>query len=178
MAGRGSRGPASSWPLLLLAVLASWACSPADDEDVATGGGRSPAASDTTPPARSGLPPRGHAWVVFGTDTVTAEIASTAAERERGLMYRDSVPDGTGMLFVFERQEVRSFWMRNTYVPLSIAYMDASMRIVDLQRMQPEVEELYESDAPAMYALEVRQGWFREKGIGEGSQAEIVFGAR
>jgi uncharacterized membrane protein (UPF0127 family) len=121
-------------------------------------------------------PPAGHAWVIFGADTVLAEVAATADEREEGLMYRDDVPDGTGMLFVFPDVSVRGFWMANVYVPLDIAFMDTSFNVVDVIPMQPLVRETYTSKAPAMYALEVRQGWFSEHGIGVGDRAQIVFG--
>ncbi len=124
------------------------------------------------------LPPAGYAWVIFGADTVVAEVAATADERAQGLMYRDDVPDGTGMLFVFQDSQPRSFWMANTYVALDIAYMDPSYRIVDVIAMEPLVTDSYPSDAPAMFALEVRQGWFGEQGIGVGSQANIVFGVQ
>jgi uncharacterized membrane protein (UPF0127 family) len=124
------------------------------------------------------LPPAGYAWVIFGADTVVAEVAATADERAQGLMYREQVPDGTGMLFVFQDSQPRSFWMANTYVPLDIAYMDPSYRIVDIIAMEPLVTDSYPSDAPAMFALEVRQGWFGEQGIGVGAQANIVFGVQ
>jgi uncharacterized membrane protein (UPF0127 family) len=107
---------------------------------------------------------------------VVAEVASTADERAEGLMYREEVPDGTGMLFVFPDSRPRSFWMANTYVALDIAYMDPSFRVVDIIAMEPLVTESYPSSAPAMYGLEVRQGWYAEQGIAIGTQAEIVFG--
>ena len=91
-------------------------------------------------------------------------------------MYRDEVPDGTGMLFVFPDVSVRGFWMANTYVPLDLAYMDQSFNVVDIVQMQPLVEESYTSRAPAMYGLEVRQGWLSEHGIAVGDRAEVVFG--
>lgn len=127
-------------------------------------------------PSPGPLPPAGYAWVIFGADTVLAEVAATADERAEGLMYRDEVPDGTGMLFVFEDNRPRSFWMANTYVALDIAYMDPSYRIVDIIAMEPLVTESYPSDHPAMFGLEVRQGWFEENGIGVGTQGNIVFG--
>ncbi len=123
-------------------------------------------------------PPAGYAWVIFGADTVTAEIASTAEERSAGLMYREEVPDGTGMLFVFQDSQIRSFWMANTYVALDIAYMDTAYRIVDIVAMEPLDTGSYPSSQPAMFALEVRQGWFVEHGIAVGDQAQIVFGVR
>jgi hypothetical protein len=127
-------------------------------------------------PEPGALPQAGHAWVIFGPDTVVAEVASTADERAQGLMYRDEVPDGTGMLFVFPDSRVRSFWMANTYVALDIAYMDPSFRVVDIVAMEPLVTDSYPSQAPAMFGLEVRQGWFAEQGIGIGAQGQIVFG--
>ena len=121
-------------------------------------------------------PPLGSAWVIFGADTVVAEVARTNAERAQGLMYRESVPDGTGMLFVFPDVQARSFWMRNTYVDLDIAYMGADFRVVSIRQMTALDETSVPSGAPAQYALEVRQGWFAENGIDVGALPEVVFG--
>lgn len=163
-------------PLLILLVigLTSTACRASEGSEP----GEPPQAllAESPLPARAG-PPAGYAWVVFGADTVLAEVATTAEERADGLMYRDAVPEGTGMLFVFPDSQVRSFWMANTYVPLDLAYMDPSFRIVDIVQMEPLVTDSYMSSAPAMYGLEVRQGWFADEGIQVGAQAEIVFGA-
>ena len=93
-------------------------------------------------------------------------------------MYRQELPDGVGMLFVFETSEVRSFWMQNTYVALDIAFLDASFAVVDIQQMEPLTTDPHESAVPAMFALEVRQGWFAEHGIRAGDRAEVVFGLR
>ena len=123
-------------------------------------------------------PGRGMAWVILGADTVTAEVAASAEERRQGLMYREELPDGTGMLFVFPDEAVRSFWMQNTYIALDIAFLDSRTRIVDIKQMEPESTELHDSSAPSMFALEVRKGWLEENGIRVGLQAEIVFGAR
>jgi uncharacterized membrane protein (UPF0127 family) len=124
------------------------------------------------------VPMRGTAWVIFGSDTVVAEVARTADERAQGLMNREAVPDGTGMLFVFDEPDVRSFWMRDTFVALDVAFMDSGYRITEIQQMEPETTELHTSKQPALVALEVRKGWFAEHGIGPGDRAEIVFGAR
>lgn len=160
---------------VVVASLSLSACGTADAE--ATINGRSaPNVSDT--PGRSAVPPAGFAWVIFGPDTVLAEVAATADERAQGLMYRDEVPDGSGMLFVFQDSQPRSFWMANTYVALDIAYMDPSFRVVDIVAMEPLITDSYPSSAPAMFGLEVRQGWFGEQGIGVGAQADIVFGAQ
>lgn len=156
-------------PLLLLALLLPLA---------ACGGDRDAGFADTATGDAPSLPPRGMAWVIFDTDTVLAEVAATPEAREQGLMFRTEVPDGTGMIFVFEDMAPRSFWMRNTFVPLDIAFMDMDHRIVDIQQMEPETDELTESAAPAMFALEVRAGWFEEMGIAEGDRARLVFGRR
>ncbi|TVP76837.1 MAG: DUF192 domain-containing protein [Gemmatimonadales bacterium] len=121
-------------------------------------------------------PARGMAWVIIGPDTVLAEVADTPELREEGLMFRTELPDGEGMFFIFEQEETLSFWMRNTFIPLDIAFLDETMEIVDIQALEPEDEEMTESNAPARFALEVRQGWFQEQGIEVGDQVRIVFG--
>ena len=115
------------------------------------------------------------ALVIFGSDTIRAEVANTSETRSRGLMYRDEVPDGTGMLFVFDREPDRSFWMQNTYVALDVAFINANFRIVDIQQMEPESTDIHDGARPAMFALEVRQGWFAEKGIAVGDRCEFIF---
>ena len=90
-------------------------------------------------------------------------------------MYRERIPDGTGMLFVFEREAARSFWMQNTDVSLDIAFIDANFRIVDIQQMEARSTEVHDGARPAMFALEVREGWFAEKGIEVGDRCELIF---
>ncbi len=121
-------------------------------------------------------PGRDLAWVIIGTDTVVAEVARTADERSQGLKDRDFLAPGAGMIFVFDNAEVRSFWMQDTFIPLDIAYLDEDARIIDIQQMEPESTRLHTSSAPAMFALEVPQGWFAEMEIEVGAKAEIVFG--
>ncbi|MDQ3923290.1 MAG: DUF192 domain-containing protein [Actinomycetota bacterium] len=96
---------------------------------------------------------------------VEVEIADDYAERQRGLMERTELAENAGMLFVFDREQQLSFWMRNTLIPLSIAYIDAEERIIDIQNMQPLDETGHPSAEPAMYALEVNQGFFDERGV-------------
>lgn len=122
-------------------------------------------------------PGRDLAWVIFGADTVRAEVARTPDQRSQGLKDRDFLAPGTGMIFVFGDEEVRSFWMQDTFIPLDIAYMDANARIIDIQQMEPQTTRLYTSSGPAMFALEVPEGWFAEMEIAVGAQAEIVFGS-
>ena len=113
--------------------------------------------------------------VIFGNDTVRAEVANTPATRSQGLMNRDAVPDGTGMLFVFDNEAIRSFWMQNTYVALDVAFIDANFRIVDIQQMEPQTSDVHDGARPAMFALEVRQGWFAEKGVEVGDRCQLIF---
>jgi uncharacterized protein len=113
---------------------------------------------------------------------VRAEIADNAFERARGLMYRTALAEDRGMLFVFEgirfifEEEQRlSFWMRNTLIPLSIAFIDSEGRIVDIQDMKPLDDDPphYVSAEPARYALEVNRGFFEERGVKVGDRVEL-----
>jgi len=106
--------------------------------------------------------------LTIGKHKLTAEIAATPAQRETGLMNRFSLKPDTGMLFVFERAEAQAFWMRNTYVALSIAYIGADGKILNIEDMQPQTDDSHWSKGPALYALEMKKGWFAEKGIGAG----------
>jgi uncharacterized membrane protein (UPF0127 family) len=109
-----------------------------------------------------------------GTRTeVQVEIADERAEQQRGLMERTELAENAGMLFVFDRDAPRSFWMRNTLIPLSIAYIASDGSIVDIQDMQPLDETSHPSAEPAQYALEVNQGFFAERGIEVGNVVEI-----
>ena len=99
---------------------------------------------------------------------VTSELAVTSEERAKGLMYRESLSDGEGMLFIFDTDSVLSFWMKNTYIPLSIAYITYDGRIVDIKDMYPHDESSVISSRSVRYALEVPQGWFLRAGVREG----------
>ncbi len=158
-----------------LAVCLTAACGSGNGAPAAGGERTEPAGQNQVRQAPS-LPPPGMAWVIFGTDTVRAEVASTPAAREKGLMDRSAVPDGTGMLFVFPGSEVRSFWMRDTHVALDIAFFGTSNEVISIRQMEPLDESLTESGGPTSLALEVRQGWFAEQEIEVGVVAEIVFG--
>jgi uncharacterized membrane protein (UPF0127 family) len=106
---------------------------------------------------------------------VRVEIADDAFERARGLMERTALAEDRGMLFVYPKEERLSFWMRNTLIPLSIAFIDSEGRIVDIQNMKPLDDEPphYVSSEPARYALEVNRGFFRERGVKVGDRAEL-----
>ncbi len=100
--------------------------------------------------------------------TVKAEIADKADTRAKGFMERKSIPDGTGMLFVFESDQFLHFWMKNTPHPLSIAYIDSRGKIRDILDMTPYSLADVNSTVRVRYALEVPQGWFKKAGISEG----------
>jgi len=106
---------------------------------------------------------------------VRVEIADTDAERQTGLMGRTTLEADAGMLFVFDQEQTLSFWMKDTLIPLSIAYIDSEKRIVDIQDMQPldDLPPQYVSAEPAQYALEVNQGFFEERGVTVGDMVEL-----
>lgn len=98
---------------------------------------------------------------------VRAEIADEADEQARGLMNRKRLGEERGMLFVYTEEREMSFWMKDTFIPLSIAYIDSEGRIVDIQDMKPldDKPPSYVSAKPAQYALEVNKGFFDERGV-------------
>lgn len=104
---------------------------------------------------------------------VVAEIADTQETRNRGFMEREQIPDGTGMLFVFERDQILRFWMKNTPHPLSIAYIDSTGKIRDIYHMTPFSMANWTSTVSVRYALEVPQGWFEKKSITVGDKVVI-----
>ena len=105
--------------------------------------------------------------------TIKVEVARTEKEKERGLMFRERMGKDEGMLFVYEREERLSFWMKNTRLSLSIAFIDKGGRIVDIQDMEPFSLETHRSASPARYALEMNRGWFAREGIKVGDLVKI-----
>ncbi len=101
---------------------------------------------------------------------INVEVAATPATREIGLMNRFSIPPDEGMVFVFERPQPLSFWMRNTFTPLSIAFIDADGRILNIDDMVPRTDDPHPSRGAALYALEMRQGWFHRHGVDAGAR--------
>ena len=102
------------------------------------------------------------------TVVIKTEIARTDEERSTGLMHREKLADGEGMLFVFARDEVLSFWMKNTLIPLSIAFISSDGKIIEIRDMVPNSLETVRSSRSVRYALEVPQGWFARAGINPG----------
>ncbi len=117
--------------------------------------------------------------IQIGSKKITVELAMTPQQHEKGLMYRETMEKDKGMLFVFEREETLNFWMKNTYVDLSIAYIDKKLKIIDIQDMKStsslEVTEpvTYPSKKPAQYALEMSKGWFKRSNIKVGQTIKL-----
>lgn len=105
-----------------------------------------------------------------GIHLITAELATTDATRARGLMFRQGLPANHGMLFIFDRREVHCMWMRNTLIPLSVAFIEDDGTIVNIEDMQPHDESRHCAKQPVRYALEMTRGWFAQKGIKPGTK--------
>ncbi|MBN2801423.1 MAG: DUF192 domain-containing protein [Deltaproteobacteria bacterium] len=110
------------------------------------------------------------ATIGVGPVSLTVEVADDEEERAIGLMHRDSMPEEHGMLFIYPDERVRNFWMKNTRIPLSIAFADAEGRIVRIADMRPLDTSTTSSLHPARYALEVNKGWFERHGVKKGDQ--------
>ena len=103
---------------------------------------------------------------------LTAEVAHTDADRMQGLMHRRMLPEGRGMLFVFPNIAHHGMWMMNTYIPLSVAFIDEAGVIVNIEDMQPHTRDSHTAKKPVRYALEMNLGWFRKRGIVPGMKIE------
>lgn len=105
-----------------------------------------------------------------GMHQITAQLALTAEQRQTGLMFRKEMPQQEGMLFVFEQVAQQCFWMRNTLLPLTAAFIADDGTIVNLADMKPQTTDSHCSAQPVRYVLEMNQGWFAKKGIKAGSR--------
>ena len=103
-----------------------------------------------------------------GLYRIDAQVASTPQQREVGLMFRRDMPEHEGMLFVFEKSDAYCFWMKNTLLPLSAAFIDDQGRVVNVVEMQAQTTTPHCAKAPVRYVLEMNQGWFSKRHIGEG----------
>ena len=103
-----------------------------------------------------------------GMHVIQAELAITPAQQAMGMMFRTEMPGNEGMLFVNDDNSVRCFWMRNTLIPLTIAFIADDGTIVNLADMQPRSDQSHCSAKPVRFALEMRQGWFAKRGIAAG----------
>jgi len=99
---------------------------------------------------------------------IWVELAQTPEQRAKGLMWREKLGNNEGMLFIFEAEGYHSFWMKNTYIALSIAFIDKEGKIVEIREMEPLSTESHSPPKPILYALEMKRGWFFKNGIKKG----------
>lgn len=120
-----------------------------------------------------------HTEIYFEDHSFSVEIADTPEERARGLMYREELGEDEGMLFVYEEEDYRSFWMKNTLIPLDIIFLDSDFEVINIEKAHPEPntsdENLasYESERPAQYVLEINQNRSEEIGLEKGSEMSL-----
>jgi len=103
-----------------------------------------------------------------GMYRIDAQVAQTPSERQIGLMQRQSMPPQEGMLFIFERAGVQCFWMKNTLLPLTAAFVADDGTVVNLADMKPETTDSHCSSKPVRYVLEMNQGWFKARNVKAG----------
>jgi uncharacterized protein len=149
-------GPAQRAPALILAI-----------GSILSAAGCQPKGADTAPFSLKTLELR------ILNANLNAEVADSPQTSENGLMFRDSLPEDRGMLFVFEQPKTASFWMKNTKIPLSIAYIDSTGKILEIKSLKPLDETAVPSASDQVaFALEVNQGWFGRHGISPGAQID------
>lgn len=105
----------------------------------------------------------------LGIHRIETEVAATQDTRMQGLMFRQTMADNHGMLFVFPDAQRHCMWMRNTLLPLSVAFLDEKGQIINVEDMQPKTENNHCAAKPARFALEMNLGWFKRKGFGAGA---------
>jgi len=110
--------------------------------------------------------------LTIGDHRLVAEVAATDETRSTGLMNRFSLRPDHGMLFVFAAPQPLAFWMHNTYVPLSIAFVGADGRILNIEDMAPRTDDTHPSRGLALYAVEMKKGWFADRGINAGDRVQ------
>ncbi len=107
-----------------------------------------------------------HKYEIYVDDhQILVELAITSEQRQKGLMFRTSLPENEGMLFVFPEEAIQNFWMKNTPIPLDVAFFDEEGYLIEYQSMEPNSETIHQSSEPAKYALEMNQGWFKKRNI-------------
>lgn len=153
---------------LFLLVAVALAIAAASTFAVRTRADGGPVSCDVQPTARVDIDTQ---------PTLSLEVARTEAEHEQGLMFRQSLPLDSGMLFVYTAPSQGGYWMHNTLIPLSIAWLGQDGTIVDIQDMQPQTDDVHTPVAPYWYALEVNQGWFAANGVGVGQRVQLCLGS-
>lgn len=110
--------------------------------------------------------------LTIGVNKINAELANTEKTRQQGLMFRTQLAEQKGMLFVFEQKMAYCFWMRNTLIPLSIAFLNDDGTVVSIADMQPQTDDSHCAALPVRYALEMNQGWFQKRNIKPGQRVQ------
>jgi hypothetical protein len=113
-----------------------------------------------------------------GMHLIRAEVAADYASRMTGLMHRASMPSNAGMLFIFDDNERQCMWMKNTLLPLSVAFIDERGIVINIEDMAPQTEDSHCASRPARYALEMNRGWFAARGIKAGSRLGGIPGVK
>ncbi len=108
----------------------------------------------------------------IGLHVIKAEAAVTPAQREQGLMHREKMGPNEGMVFLFEEPMTVCMWMKNTLIPLSVAFIDEQGKIMNIADMQPHSLDSHCGNKPVKYALEMNQGWFKQKNIKPGAEVD------
>lgn len=114
----------------------------------------------------------------IGMYRIDAEVAATNDTRMRGLMHRKEMGAQQGMLFIFDGTQQHCMWMKNTFLPLSVAFADETGKIINIEDMRPQTETSHCAAEPARYALEMNQGWFKAKGIKPGTRIRGIPGVK
>jgi uncharacterized membrane protein (UPF0127 family) len=113
-----------------------------------------------------------------GMHLIRAEVAADYGTRMTGLMHRASMPSNAGMLFIFDEAGAQCMWMKNTLIPLSVAFIDDRGAIINVEDMAPQTEDSHCAERPARYALEMNRGWFAARGIKPGSRIGGIPGVK
>jgi uncharacterized membrane protein (UPF0127 family) len=113
-----------------------------------------------------------------GIHVIRAEVVSDPGTRAQGLMHRKTLPQSGGMLFIFDEHATHCMWMKNTLIPLSVAFIDDRGTIVNIADMEPQTEASHCAAQPVKYALEMNRGWFAARGIKPGSRLGGIPGVK
>ncbi|MDI6740182.1 MAG: DUF192 domain-containing protein [Candidatus Edwardsbacteria bacterium] len=154
--------PSHRFPMFVVALILFAACGPGCKRTEPALKPQAAAVADARP---------GRTRIMIGQAPLWVEIADDNETRTQGLMFRKTMPEDEGMLFVFEYPQPLSFWMKNTYLPLDIAFVSSDYRILNILSMKPLDEVLrYTSAGAALYAIETNQGWFEKHGVKAGDR--------
>jgi uncharacterized membrane protein (UPF0127 family) len=113
-----------------------------------------------------------------GMHLIQAEVAADFGSRAQGLMYRSAMASNAGMLFIFDEASAQCMWMKNTLIPLSVAFIDERASVINIEDMAPQTEDSHCARRPARYALEMNRGWFAARGIKPGSRIGGIPGTK